>query len=150
VFGGRGMSVDQIFSVANQTALVGWVILIFLPRRWPPLFWLPQFIIPGLLALGYATLALVYFASGDGGFGSITDVRSLFEKDEILLAGWIHYLAFDLFVGAWIARRSDEAGIPRLIQAVFLGFTFMFGPAGFLLFLITRGLMARNVSAGAS
>lgn len=144
------MSTDQLFSMASQTALVGWVILIFLPRRWPPLFWIPQFIIPGVLSLGYATLALVYFASGDGGFGSISDVRALFEKDEVLLAGWIHYLAFDLFVGAWIARQSDEAGIPRLIQAVFLGFTFMYGPAGLLLFLITRALMARRVSERAS
>jgi ABA DEFICIENT 4-like len=138
------MSASELFSLANQTAMVGWAILVFLPRRWPPLFWIPQFIIPGALAFGYATLALVYFSGGDGGFGSIADVRSLFAQDEILLAGWIHYLAFDLFVGAWIARRSDEAGIPRLIQAVFLGFTFMYGPAGFLLFLITRALILRS------
>lgn len=138
------MSADQLFSLANQTALVGWVILVFLPRRWPPLFWVAQFIIPGVLALGYATLALVFFAGGDGGFGSIADVRSLFAQDEILLAGWIHYLAFDLFVGAWIARRSDEVGIPRLIQAVLLGLTFMYGPVGFLMFLMTRALMARS------
>jgi len=137
------VSTDELFSIANLTAMAGWVILIFLPRRWPPLFWIAQFIIPGVLALGYATLALVYFAGGEGGFGSIADVRLLFQQDEILLAGWIHYLAFDLFVGAWIARRSDEAGIPRLIQAVFLGFTFMYGPAGFVLFLITRALMTR-------
>lgn len=143
------MSVEELFSLANQTALIGWIILIFLPRRWPPLFWVAQFVIPGILAGAYATLALVYFASGEGGFSSLAGVRSLFEVDEILLAGWIHYLAFDLFVGAWIARRSDEAGISRVIQAVFLGFTFMFGPVGLLLYFITRALMARNKGAAA-
>ncbi len=135
------MSFEQFFAAANQTALVGWVILIFLPRRWAPLFWIPQFFIPGVLALGYTTLALLYFGGGDGGFGSIADVRMLFERDELLLAGWVHYLAFDLFIGAWIARRSDEAGIPRIIQAVFLGFTFMYGPVGLLMFFATRGFM---------
>lgn len=135
------MSAEQLFAIANQTALAGWVILIFLPRRFRPLFWVPQFVIPGVLALGYATLALVYFGQGEGGFGSITDVRALFAHDEILLAGWIHYLAFDLFIGAWIARESDKARIPRLIQAVFLGATFMFGPVGLLLFFLTRSLM---------
>lgn len=135
------MSPEQLFAIANQTALVGWVILIFLPRRFRLLFWIPQFVIPGVLALGYATLALVYFAQGEGGFGSISDVRALFAHGEILLAGWIHYLAFDLFIGAWIAKESDKARIPRLIQAVFLAATFMFGPVGLLLFFITRGLM---------
>ncbi|MBL4619096.1 MAG: DUF4281 domain-containing protein [Marinicaulis sp.] len=141
------MSVDQLFSLANQSAIVGWIILVFLPRRWPPVFWIPQFLIPGVLSLGYATLALMYFAGGEGGFGSITDVRLLFASDEILLAGWIHYLAFDLFIGAWIARRSDEARIPRLIQAVILGFTFMYGPVGLLLFFITRAFMGRRTGA---
>ncbi len=138
------MSAEQLFTIANQTALVGWAILVFLPRRWDPLFWVPQFIIPGVLSLGYATLALLHFGQGDGGFGSIADVRTLFENDHVLLAGWIHYLAFDLFIGAWIARRSDALGIPRLIQTVFLGFTFMFGPAGLFMFLVTQALMTKT------
>lgn len=144
------MSAEQLFSIANLTAIVGWAILVFLPRRWDPLFWVPQFIIPGLLSLGYATLALLHFGQGDGGFGSIADVRILFENDHVLLAGWIHYLAFDLFIGAWIARRSDALGIPRLIQIVFLGFTFMFGPAGLFMFLVTQLFMNRTSKSGGS
>ncbi len=143
------MTAEQLFSIANLTALVGWAILVFLPRRFPLIFWIPQFVIPGVLSLGYATLALVYFAQGEGGFGSIAEVRALFAHDEILLAGWIHYLAFDLFIGAWIAKQSDAAGIPRLIQTVFLGATFMFGPAGLALFLITRALMFKRAGSQA-
>lgn len=137
------MAPDVIFKYANLLAMAGWVILIFLPRRWPALFWVPQFWIPGVLALGYSGLMLSGFGTTDGGFGSIGEVRALFSSDTLLTAGWIHYLAFDLFIGAWIARRADEAGINRIVQAPILLATFMFGPMGLLLFLLTRaGLSA--------
>lgn len=128
-----------IFQLGNQTALIGWVILLFLPRRFPLLLAVPKYVIPCVLALVYAGIMLTqFFTVKGGGFSSIAEVRTLFAVDEILVAGWLHYLAFDLFVGTWIAQRSDEARIPRLIQAVFLLATFMFGPIGFLLFVVTR------------
>lgn len=137
------MAPEVIFKYANMLALAGWVILIFLPRRWQALFWVPQFWIPGFLALGYSGLILANFGTTEGGFGSISEVRALFASDALLTAGWIHYLAFDLFIGAWIARRADEAGVHRLIQAPILVATFMFGPLGLLLFFLTRtGLTA--------
>ncbi len=131
-------SADALFSAGNSLALAGWAILIFLPRRWSLLFWIPQFVIPALLALAYSGLMATFFFRAGGGYGSIAEVRSLFADDYVLVAGWLHYLAFDLFVGSWIARRSDEAAISRLIQTVFLLATFMFGPVGLLLFLLTR------------
>ena len=81
---------------------------------------------------------LAHYANSDGGFGSLTDVRTLFENDYILLAGWVHYLAFDLFVGAWIAGKADVIGLSRLIQAPILMATYMFGPIGLVLFLSIR------------
>lgn len=136
----------QIFELGNTTALVGWIVLILLPRRWG-IVWIPQYAIPALLSFVYAALVLTtFFRGGEGGFGSIEDVRTLFQNDAALTAGWLHYLAFDLFIGAWIARQSDVAGIPRPIQAVFLAGTFMFGPVGLILFLLTRGMMAGLVA----
>lgn len=135
-------SPETIFQLGNTIALGGWIALIFLPRRWG-IVWIPQFVIPSLLAFAYAALILpIFFAGGEGGFDSIENVRALFQNDAALTAGWLHYLAFDLFVGSWIAKASDKAGIPRPIQAVFLLGTFMFGPIGFLLFILTRSLMA--------
>ncbi|MBI1392179.1 MAG: DUF4281 domain-containing protein [Alphaproteobacteria bacterium] len=129
---------DAIFSLGNSVALVGWIILIFLPRRFPLLFAVPQFIIPFALGLLYAGLIMANIYRGDGGFGSIEQVRALFSRDAALVAGWLHYLAFDLFVGSWIAARSDALGIPRIIQAVVLAATFMFGPVGLVIFLTMR------------
>ena len=129
---------ELIFSVAGQAAMAGWLILIFLPRRIKPLFMVPQYLIPLGLGLLYSGLVLSNFFRGEGGYGSLTDVRQLFENDYMLLAGWVHYLAFDLFIGAWIAREADLIGMSRLIQPVLLIATFMFGPVGLVLFLIMR------------
>jgi len=70
--------------------------------------------------------------------------------DGGLVAGWIHYLAFDLFVGLWIATEADKAGISRWLQAPILVATFMFGPIGLLLFFATRMIPTpSSLNAGA-
>jgi hypothetical protein len=132
------MTFEQLFGLANFAALASWIALAVLPR-WPILIGALRFGAIGALALVYAVLISVYFfrISG-GGFGSIVEVRALFQSDPMLVAGWIHYLAFDLFVGIWIARRADEAGIHRLVQVPLLALTFLFGPAGLLAFFLTR------------
>jgi hypothetical protein len=79
-----------------------------------------------------------YFASADGGFGSIAEVRRLFDAEPVLVAGWGHYLAFDLLVGTMLAERMDQAGVSRLLQAPVLLMIFLFGPAGWLLGLATE------------
>jgi hypothetical protein len=132
------ISPAAMFSIASSAAMFGWVILIFLPRRYDLLFAVPQYLIPLGLGLLYAGLMFANIYTVDGGYGSLEQVRALFSKDEVLLAGWVHYLAFDLFIGAWIARQSDSIGIPRLIQAMLLLATFMFGPVGLAIFLIMR------------
>ena len=133
------LNYDEIFSAAGSAAMVGWLILIFLPRRFNLLFAIPQYIIPFGLALLYAGLILPNFFSVEGGgFGSMDEVRALFANDAVFLAGWVHYLAFDLFIGAWIARRADALGLPRIMQAPILIATFMLGPIGLALFLGVR------------
>ena len=143
------MTPEAMFSWAGSAAMVGWAILILLPRRWPLLLALPRFLIPLGLSLLYAGLIAVHFASADGGFGSLAEVRALFADDHALLAGWVHYLAFDLFIGGWIAVRADAIGLPRLLQAPILVLTFMLGPVGLTLFLVIRAGYRRNDRAGA-
>ncbi len=136
-----------VFSAGSSAALVGWIVLIFLPRRFALLFAIPQYVIPFALGLLYAAMILPRIFSGDGGFGSIEDVRTLFQDDAALTGGWLHYLAFDLFIGAWIARRADEIGLPRLIQAPILVATFMLGPVGLVIFLCIRAFYWREKDA---
>ncbi len=137
------MDWELSFAIAGQAAAVGWLILIVAPRRWALLIAVPRLVLPGALSLGYAVLILVHFADAGGGFGSLAQVKVLMGSDPVLLAGWVHYLAFDLFVGGWIACRSDRLGISRLVQAPILLATFLFGPIGLLCHLaLEAGLKA--------
>ncbi|MGB0786342.1 MAG: abscisic acid-deficient protein Aba4 family protein [Alphaproteobacteria bacterium] len=136
-------NLESWFSHAGLIAMIGWMILIFGPRRWPLLSAFPAYVFPAILSLGYAILILRHFGIAQGGFSTLADVALLFSNDHLLLAGWVHYLAFDLFIGAWIARQSDDVGISRVVQATILVTTFMLGPFGLLLFLIVCN--ARNL-----
>ena len=129
------MSWENLFSIASTVALAGWLALIFLPR-WGRLIQGLRYGIPGLLALAYTILiGLYFFGVEGGGFNSIAEVRKLFTSDPVLLGGWIHYLAFDLFVGTFIAERLDIQKVSRFLQAPILLATFIFGPVGYLLYL---------------
>ncbi len=138
-----GLDWEGWFSLAGMPTMLGWAILILAPRRWPVLNSLPALWFPAMLSVGYSVLILLYFGRVEGGFGSLAEVETLFASKPLLLAGWVHYLAFDMFVGAWIARRADAIGMSRLIQAPVLAMTFMLGPMGLLAFLMLDSGMRR-------
>ncbi len=134
------MSIDLIFSVANMFALLGWAGLILLPGRAWVIDGVAGFAVPALLSVAYAGLIGAFWAVAEGGFSSLDEVRLLFQTPGLLLAGWLHYLAFDLFVGAWEVRTSRAEGIPHFLVVPALVLTFLFGPAGFLLFMVIRAV----------
>lgn len=124
---------ESLFSLANSVAMLCWLALIVLPRR-RALRTTIQIVVVAGLCTAYAVLIAVHFFRVEGGgFSSLLAVQRLFESPPVALAGWVHYLAFDLLVGLWIATRSDAEGLPRSLQAPILLVTFMFGPMGLLL-----------------
>lgn len=129
-------------------ALIAWAVLILAPR-WPALLsGILYLVIGGLCAL-YAVLLISVLSglipAGEGGadFTSIEGVRSIFGTDVGVTIGWVHYLAFDLFVGLWIARDADAKFFSRFIQAPILLATFIAGPLGLIVWLIIREPRAR-------
>jgi len=130
---------DSLFSLSSALVLPAWLILILGPRRWPILNAFPAYIVPLALSALYTVLVLSHFSEAGGGFGSLAEVRQLFSNDLVLLAGWVHYLAFDLFIGAWAAATMDRAGVSRVIQGFILPVIFLFHPAGFLVALVMSG-----------
>ena len=140
------MNADLIFKICNIAALSSWVLLVAAPR-WKLIPQIIRWGVMTLMAVLYSVLIAVYFFRVDGGgFSSLAAVQALFTSREVALAGWVHYLAFDLFVGLWIAERSDSVGIARIVQAPVLVTTFMFGPLGFLMF---QAVLAFNSAYGA-
>jgi Domain of unknown function (DUF4281) len=136
-----------LFSATSSAALLGWLLLILGPRR-PALRWFIGGGIVGSLSLAYGALALAFFFSvPGGGFGTLGEVMQLFTVPEVALAGWVHYLAFDLAVGLWIAQRADSQGVSRWLQAPVLSVTFLFGPLGLLMGAAVLALRQRVVAA---
>ena len=138
------LSPDLSFRAGNLLALAGWIALALSPpsRRWTPRVWqLTGLWVPLLLALAYVALLLGHW--GPGGFGSLAEIRQLFERPGLLAAGWLHYLAFDLFVGTWIARDAAQRGLPHLAVLPCLALTFLFGPAGLLAYAVLTLLRRR-------
>lgn len=138
------MNADSVFSMVNALALLAWVALAVAPRvRWVAGL-VTGLIVPALLAGAYVGLIATQWG-GPGGFGSLTGVAQLFANPWMLLAGWIHYLAFDLIVGTWEATDARQRGVPHLLLVPCLLLTFMFGPAGWLLYQVVRRTTGRPV-----
>jgi hypothetical protein len=108
------MTAEQLFSILNMVALVAWLLLAVFPRR--PL--ITRIIagagVPAFFAVAYIVMIAGAWGASEGSFSSLDGVASLFSNRWLLLAGWTHYLAFDLLVGVWEVRDSIERRIPHL------------------------------------
>ncbi len=134
------MPFETMFSLAGIMAMFGWLLLLLSPR-------IPQWsdriagvYLPLLLSIGYFALLVVPASARGGGFGSLAEVMTLFSYEQAALAGWVHFLAFDLFIGAWTCRQARAEKIPFILIAPCLPLVFFVGPAGLLVFHIIRGL----------
>jgi hypothetical protein len=140
------MTAAQTFDVLNLVAMGAWVLLALSP-------WLPRVtttvtgaLVPAFLSAVYVVLVAANFAGSEGSFSSLAGVASLFSEPWILLAGWTHYLAFDLLVGNWEMRDATTRGIPYALVLPCLVLTFLVGPAGWLLYVVIRRLRTSPVT----
>jgi hypothetical protein len=138
---------ERLFSIAGMVVLPCWVLLAVAPRwRWSQR--LATFVAPLLIACLYVWLLVAHAPPKGAGFQTLAQVMVLFSSPYAVLAGWVHYLAFDLFTGAWEAREAARLGISRWIVLPCLVLTFLFGPLGLALFLLVKLAMRRSVGAG--
>lgn len=138
------MHPETLFSASGKLAMAGWALLVFAPRwRWSQR--IASVIIPLTLAIVYLVLIVLHFAKSPGGFGSLGQVAQLFQNPWLLLAGWIHYLAFDLFLGAWQSRQALRLGISHFLVIPCLLLTFLVGPIGLLVFSAIRSVVKRQL-----
>ncbi len=141
------MTYDLLFGYAGNLAMIGWILLILVPY-WKYTRPIVQYGLVSIL-LSVLYLYLVFLAPGGSmdfsAFGSLEGVMGLFTDPKSTLAGWVHYLAFDLWIGSWEVGDAKKHGINRwyLIPCLFL--TFMLGPVGLLLYLILRAILTKKV-----
>ena len=133
------MTPTAVFSIASMITMPMWILMIFL-SKWKVTRFLIDFkIIP--LALTFIYAIYIFQAIQTGGmmdFGSLKSVMALFTEENAVLAGWVHYLVFDLLIGMWMLDQNKELKINQLLIAPCLFLTFMLGPIGFLLFIIIK------------
>jgi hypothetical protein len=128
-----------LFDICRYVVLVSWALLIFAPRwQWTRRLifrvWMPSFL---ALCYIYASYSALPFPQGSG-FGSLAQIVELFRAPWVMLAGWIHFYAFDLFIGAWQVRDSERHGISHYWLVPCLVFTLYLGPVGLLMYFILR------------
>jgi hypothetical protein len=139
------MTNDALFQAANIFAMSGWLMLTFFPR-WR---YTRRIVLTGnvfLLALVYAILFFSNFSLVMGGGGmALGSLSAAFQNPVVMLIGWVHYLAFDLFVGAWEVQDSHAHGISHWLVIPCLFATFMAGPVGLLLYMLLRMVYTKQI-----
>ena len=139
------MTPEQVFSISNSVAVGGWLVLAVAGRtRWAaPL--VMGAIMPLLFGVAYLILLAGHWGESEGGFSTLAGVQGLFANPWLLLAGWLHYLAFDLFIGSWQVRDVQRHGIAHWMVLPCLVLTLMFGPVGLLLYFGLRLAKGRGL-----
>ena len=142
------MTADSLFRLCNSTAVAAWLLLIVTgwsvraSRVISSL--ITGLLVPSLLCSLYLALILTHWGGHKGGFSSLSGVMLLFTDRWLVLAGWVHYLAFDLFIGSWQVRDARRNHVPFLLVVPCLLLTFLFGPIGLLLYLFLAGITTRG------
>ena len=146
------MDFATLFSVGNYVALTGWLAMLvglFVPQARKAAFLYSGLILPAAIAVAYLTLLAMTMSGGFGqgpkmDFGSLAGVRALLGSDSGATIGWFHYLAFDMIIGTWVARDALARGMWAIAIVPVLALVFMFGPVGFLTYLVIWALFLRR------
>lgn len=139
---------DQFFKATNTLALLAWITLVLFPGRRLVSGVLCALVVPGVLALAYASVIGWKFATlgpPSGNVMTLAGLRQVFSDEWVFAAAWTHYLVFDMVVGAWIARDSVKLGMPWLLRTAALMLTFLAGPVGFLVHILGRAALRQKI-----
>src|SRR5262249_54281650 len=118
------MNPEQVFALANLVALVAWLLLAVVPRQpWGAAI-VAGTAVPALFAVAYIVIIGPQWSTTAGSFSTLAGVSALFSNPWLLLAGWLHYLAFDLLAGTWEVSDARGRGIPHLVVVPCLALTF--------------------------
>lgn len=132
---------EQVFALASSVPLLGWAALAFAPRRQRGRAVAFARVLAVALAVGYVLLIAAALVGPPGPPVDLTTLSGLaaaFSIPRVMLIGWFHYLALDLWTGTWEVEEAGRLGMPGWVLAPCLLLTLLAGPAGLLLFLALR------------
>lgn len=136
------------FWTAHAVGIVGWIALVLAPRLGTE----RAVGIARTAGAGVAAVYLLLFLLFPGGMAQLAlnyspeGIARAFSDPALATVGWVHYIAFDLWVGAWEVEEAARIGVSRPILLLCLFLTAMVGPIGLLVFLLTRRLSRRTAA----
>ncbi len=139
------MSASIVFQIVNTIVLPAWIVLMFFPRK----TWRNPVIYGFSMVMALVYVFYVFSSLGDldfEAFSRLEGVKSLFSSEEAVLTGWIHYLVFDLLIGNWIVNHAQKEGIKHYLVIPCLIFCFMFGPLGYLLYMLIKLIKTKTLN----
>ncbi len=143
------MSDAALFQIASTVPLLGWLALLLAPLN-RPLAIAAARVVATVLAVSYLVMLVWRIASAPGAldpasFSTLDGLAHAFSNPGVMLVGWVHYLAFDLWTGAWEAEEGHRRGVPHALLVPCLALTFLVGPVGLVVFLLCRAPFRRRV-----
>jgi hypothetical protein len=135
------MLIDDVYLILNRAVLPFWALLVFVPHAEITRRLVHSGIVPivlGLVYVGFMANSMIVGGPEGAGMGTLEGLMISFTDPQAVVTGWTHYLAFDLFVGAWQVRDAKRVGIPHLAIVVPVLLTFAAGPLGLMIYLIMR------------
>lgn len=135
------MDYELMYQIANAIVVVPWMLMIFLPRGKVTDWAVYSYFVPLLLGLAYVIFFSQSLSQSNpdlANFSTLEGLMGLFQSKGAVLAGWLHYLAFDMVVGIWMVKNAQKHNIAHLWVIPCLLLAFMAGPTGFVLYWLIR------------
>ena len=141
------MTYKIIFNIYNTGILIFWLLLLVFPKskltqKMTDFPWIPL-----VIAFGY-----IYFLGTSDSifsvdFSSLSALTEMFQNSNPrgVAAGWLHYLAFDFWVGCWILRDSQKKGVKHAFIIFPMLFTFMLGPVGVIIYTLVLAFQKKLI-----
>lgn len=144
------MDYEILFKLVNLSVMPAWALLVFAPKWKGTEKIVHAAFFPLLFGLAYIYFLSwsIFFGGGVQGAGmsTLAKVMTLFDSPVSMLGGWVHYLVFDLFIGAWIARDAQRHGFAHILVVPCLLLCFIFGPIGLFLYMVLRWVKGKGFS----
>jgi hypothetical protein len=139
------MRPETAFNLFTYGVMPAWALLVFAPRwKWTQRI-VHSVFIPVLMTVAYAYLLLFVAAPPPGAnAASLEGAMRMFQEPWTAIVCWIHFLVFDLFVGAWEVRDAVRRKVPHLAVVPCVVLTNFFGPIGLLAYLAVRAITRRT------
>lgn len=139
------MLYETIFNIFNSGILLFWMLLLFFPKQSITQKVIAYPWVPLVIAFGYIYFMGMTSGTFSADFTSLNGLTKIFQNanPQGVAAGWLHYLAFDFWVGCWMLKNSQEKGVKHLWMLVPMLFTFMLGPVGIIIYTLVLLLQGK-------